>query len=55
LPGQARKFSEVTIMAVLWRHGPQMLERMRESNIPWPRFNNPQQLADMIAYLNSVQ
>jgi mono/diheme cytochrome c family protein len=55
LPGQARKFSEVTIMAALWYHGPQMLARMRQAQIPWPRFNNPQQLADLIAYLNSVQ
>jgi mono/diheme cytochrome c family protein len=55
LPGQGRKFSEVTIIAALWRHGPQMLTRMQESKIAWPRFNNPQQLADLIAYLNSVQ
>jgi len=28
LPGQARKYSEVTIMSALWGHGPQMLSRM---------------------------
>ncbi len=55
LPGQARKFSEVTIISALWGHGPQMLSRMQEAHIGWPRFNNPQQLADLIAYLNSVQ
>ena len=55
LPGQARKYSEVTIISALWRHGPQMLTRMRQAHIAWPRFNNPQQVADLIAYLNSVQ
>jgi mono/diheme cytochrome c family protein len=55
LPGQARKYSEVTIISALWRHGPQMLTRMRQAKVAWPRFNNPQQLADLIAYLNSVQ
>ncbi|HUJ20188.1 MAG TPA: c-type cytochrome [Bryobacteraceae bacterium] len=55
LPGQARKFSEVTIMSALWRHGPEMLTRMRQAHIAWPRFNNAGQLADLLAYLNSVQ
>jgi len=55
LPGQARKFSEVTIMSALWGHGPQMLSRMRQAHVAWPRFNNPEQMADLIAYLNSVQ
>jgi len=55
LPGQGRKFSEVTIISALWRHGPQMLTRMRQAKIAWPRFNNPEQVADLLAYLNSVQ
>jgi mono/diheme cytochrome c family protein len=55
LPGQARKFSEVTIISALWRHGPEMLVRMRQAKIAWPRFNSPQQVADLLAYLNSVQ
>lgn len=55
LPGQARSYSEITIMSALWRHGPQMLTRMRQAGFGWPRFNNPQQLSDLIAYLNSVQ
>jgi hypothetical protein len=32
-----------------------MLMRMRQARVAWPRFNNPEQLADLIAYLNSVQ
>jgi cytochrome c2 len=55
LPGQGRKFSEVSIISALWGHGPQMLTRMRQAHIAWPRFNNPQQVADLLAYLNSVQ
>jgi mono/diheme cytochrome c family protein len=55
LPGQARGYSEVTIMSALWRHGPTMLRRMRQAKIGWPRFEEPQQLSDLIAFLNSVQ
>ena len=55
LPGQARKYSEVTIIAALWHHGPQMLRRMGQAGIEWPQFANAQEVADMIAYLNSIQ
>ena len=55
LPGQAHKYSEVTIISALWRHGPQMLNRMRQAGIAWPSFAGPQEVADLIAYLNSVQ
>ncbi|HLK67372.1 MAG TPA: c-type cytochrome [Bryobacteraceae bacterium] len=55
LPGQARPYSEVTIIAALWDHGPRMLNRMKQAGISWPQFGKPQELADLIAYLNSVQ
>ncbi len=55
LPGQARQYSEVTIISTIWHHGPQMWNRMKQAGIPWPQFANPQELADLIAYLNSVQ
>jgi mono/diheme cytochrome c family protein len=55
LPGQARPYSEVTIISAIWHHGPQMWNRMKQAGIPWPQFANPQELADLIAYLNSVQ
>ena len=55
LPGQARKFSEVTIISALWHHGPQMLNRMKEAGIGWPQFRSPAELGDLLAYLNSVQ
>ncbi|HEX3744811.1 MAG TPA: c-type cytochrome [Bryobacteraceae bacterium] len=55
LPGQARQFSEVSIISALWRHGPQMARRMKDAGIAWPMFGGPQEVADLIAYLNSVQ
>ncbi|HLH18406.1 MAG TPA: c-type cytochrome [Bryobacteraceae bacterium] len=55
LPGQARHYSEVAIMSAIWSHGPQMLNRMKQAGIGWPRFKSPQELGDLLAYLNSVQ
>ena len=39
-----------TMVGVLWQHGPAMLARMREKNIPWPRFKSTE-MADLAAYL----
>ncbi len=55
LPGQARHYSEVAIISAIWGHGPQMLNRMKDAGIGWPRFKNPQELGDLLAYINSVQ
>jgi mono/diheme cytochrome c family protein len=55
LPGQAKYYSEVSIISAIWGHGPQMLYRMQQAKIPWPRFKNPQELGDLLAYLNAVQ
>jgi len=55
LPGQARHYSEVSIISAIWGHGPQMLNRMKDASISWPRFRTPQELGDLLAYLNSVQ
>jgi mono/diheme cytochrome c family protein len=41
-----------TMVAVLWRHGPQMLEQMQKKGITWPHFES-REMADVIAYLNS--
>jgi mono/diheme cytochrome c family protein len=41
-----------TMVSVLWRHGPQMLEQMKAKGIKWPRFETFQ-MSDVIAYLNS--
>ena len=41
-----------TMVSVLWRHGPQMLEQMRANGIKWPHFETGE-MSDVIAYLNS--
>jgi len=41
-----------TMVSVLWRHGPQMLEQMRQKNIKWPHFES-NEMSDVIAYLNA--
>jgi len=44
---------DITMISVLWEHGPRMLERMTERKQAWPRFT-AQQMTDLIAYLNSL-
>ena len=46
-------YSDITMVAALWGHGPRMLELMTEKKIAWPRFT-AQQMSDLIAYLNSL-
>jgi mono/diheme cytochrome c family protein len=55
LSGQARRYSEVSVISAIWGHGPQMLNRMKQAKIAWPQFANPQELVDLLAYLNSIQ
>ncbi len=54
LAGGERKYSPVTMVAVLWKHGPAMLERMQEKKIAWPQLT-PGELSDLVAYLNTKQ
>ena len=46
-------YSPVVMVAALWKHGPRMLERMEQKNLPWPRFNSVE-MSDLVAYLNSL-
>jgi len=50
LTSRERDFSGITMVSVLWEHGPAMLDRMRERHISWPRFNT-REMSDLIAYL----
>jgi mono/diheme cytochrome c family protein len=52
LPIPGRDFTGATMVSVLWRHGPRMLDQMKTKGILWPRFDGSQ-MADLIAYLNS--
>jgi mono/diheme cytochrome c family protein len=45
-------YTPVTMVAVLWKHGPAMLDRMRAEKIAWPRLT-PEDVADIVAYLNA--
>lgn len=45
-------FNGATMVSALWRHGPTMLETMKQQGVAWPRFEG-MQMADLIAYLNS--
>jgi mono/diheme cytochrome c family protein len=46
--------SAVSVISVLWEHGPRMLERMQDKSIAWPRFNT-QEMRDLIAYLQTTR
>jgi mono/diheme cytochrome c family protein len=45
------KFSSVSMISTLWRHGPQMLDQMKMKNMPWPNFSS-RQMSNLISYLN---
>jgi len=45
-------YTDISIISILWEHGPRMLDQMTERHLPWPRFT-AQQMADLIAYLNA--
>jgi mono/diheme cytochrome c family protein len=46
-------YSDITLVAALWEHGPRMLDLMNQKRLAWPRFT-AQQMSDLIAYLNSL-
>lgn len=45
-------YAPITMVSVLWKHGPAMLEQMRRKNVPWPNLS-PSELSDVTAYLNA--
>lgn len=46
-------YSDITMVTVVWRHGPAMLDGMMQRNLAWARFT-AQQMADLIAHLNTL-
>lgn len=46
--------SNYGMIAILWKHGPTMLEEMKKKNIAWPRFRGIE-MSDLVAYLNSLK
>jgi mono/diheme cytochrome c family protein len=45
------KVSPIALATAMWNHGPVMLERMREEQLPWPYFR-PGEMADLMEFLN---
>ena len=52
LAKRAEDANGITMVSVLWRHGPQMLEQMKKKGIKWPHFESLE-MSDVIAYLNT--
>ena len=48
----AEPYSAITMVAVLWKHGPSMLRQMQDKHIAWPKLTQSE-MANLIAYLNS--
>jgi mono/diheme cytochrome c family protein len=47
----AGRMTSFDMVAALWKHGPEMLNRMRLKKISWPRFSGSE-MADVAAYLH---
>jgi cytochrome c2 len=50
----AGKTTSFDMMTAIWKHGPNMLSRMRLEGRSWPRFSGSE-MADLTAYLNGFQ
>jgi mono/diheme cytochrome c family protein len=48
----AEPYSAITMVSVLWMHGPRMFSEMQKKNIAWPQLS-PADMTNVIAYLNS--
>ena len=51
LPSYGKRYSVVSMIPVLWKHGPVMLQRIQQKNLPWPHFQK-NDIADLAAYLS---
>ena len=51
LPEYGKRYSVVSMIPVLWKHGPVMLQRIEQKNLPWPHFQK-NDIADLAAYLS---
>lgn len=49
----AGRMTSFDMVAALWKHGPVMLDRMRQKKISWPRFSGSE-MADLAAYLHGL-
>jgi cytochrome c2 len=49
---EGRVFTPLTLVSVVWSHGPQMLEQMKQRGVTWPRLS-PEDAGNLVAYLNT--
>jgi cytochrome c551/c552 len=49
---QGREHTSLTMVSALWRHGPEMLDRIREKGLLWPRLT-ASEMSDLITFLNA--
>jgi mono/diheme cytochrome c family protein len=52
LTASGKYFSGATMVSALTRHGPAMLDKMREKHLAWPHFS-AEEMSSLIAYLNT--
>jgi len=52
LAGKKGSVSAVSMVSVLWRHGPAMLDKMQSKGLRWRQFEG-EEMKDLIAYLNA--
>lgn len=52
LTANGQYFSGATMVSALTRHGPAMLDKMREKHLAWPHFS-AEEMSGLIAYLNT--
>lgn len=50
----AGRMTSFDMVAALWKHGPAMLDRMRQQRLAWPRFAGTE-MADLTAYLHGAE
>ena len=43
----------VSIVPIVWKHGPAMLQSMQQKKLPWPQFSATE-MTDLVAYLNRM-
>jgi cytochrome c551/c552 len=48
----AEPYTAITMVRVLWAHGPAMLRKMQEKHVAWPQLSQ-NEMANITAYLNS--
>jgi cytochrome c2 len=53
-PSGNTKYTTVSMIHVLWTHGPQMLDKMKDKGVAWPRLT-PDDVANLAEYLSPKQ